>query len=336
MAAARVRVMPPESYTVVMATGIVAVAARDEGHAAMAAVLAVLASVGLLVVLGWTAAAWAQGQGTAGGAPPIDRTFGQFGLVAALDVVAAQAGPPALVALLGATALLAWAVLLARLGVVVHTAGAAAVGARARGSWLLVAVASQSLALIAAQLSMSEATTSALIVAAAALWTTGVLAYLVIAVLVVRRLLLTQLDPPLLTPDLWVLMGALAIAVVAGGTLVDALHSRGVLAGLAQPGTQATLCCWLVASAWIPLLVGAEVRRVRRRRPGYEPSRWATVFPLGMYGVACTVLASLTPAARTGLHDASAAMFWIALAAWAATLISAIAYHAGFGGARAG
>ncbi|HKQ43267.1 MAG TPA: hypothetical protein VJT79_12315, partial [Pseudonocardia sp.] len=48
---------PVESFTVVMATGIVAVAAREDGHPAVALALAVLAGCGLVAVVAWVALA---------------------------------------------------------------------------------------------------------------------------------------------------------------------------------------------------------------------------------------------------------------------------------------
>lgn len=323
------RPVPPESFTVVMATGIVAVAARDDGLPVLAAALALLAGIGLVVILGWMTAVGTRARHGIAAGTPIDRLCGQFGVVAALDVVAAQLGSSAwgLVTVLGAAALTAWFGLTARLVTVVHAAGAATVCAGARSSWLLVAVATQSLALIAARLRAAGPAAGTLVAASLLLWAVGLLVYVVIAALVARRLLATRLAPRALTPDIWILMGALAIAVVAGGTLVDTVHATGMSTGLATVVTAVVICCWLAASAWIPVLIAAEVRRARRPVPGYEPSRWSTVFPVGMYGVACAVLATLAPAARTGLEVASVAMFWTALAAWCATAIGAIAHH---------
>lgn len=320
-------VVPIESFTVVMATGIVAVAARDNHHPTVANVLAVLAGGGLVVLVGWAAVALAvTGRALASGASPMDRTCGLFGFVAAADVVAAQVDPPtsglvaaSLVAALGAAALAAWVVLLTLLIGAMRTTGLAALLTGARGSWLLVAVAPQSLAMTAARLTGMGAATGALVVASLVLWATGVLTYLMIAALVVGRLVRARLTATLLTPDTWVLMGAVAIAVVAGGTLVDALRGLDGFAELGAAGAPAVLGCWLVATAWIPLLGVAEVRRARTGRPRYEPSRWATVFPLGMYAVACATVASLTPTFRTDLRTVSGVMFWVALAAWCVT-----------------
>ena len=70
--------------------------------------------------------------------------------------------------------------------------------------------------------------------------------------------------------------------------------------------------------------MAAEAWRARAGWPGFELSRWATVFPLGMYAVACTALGTVGPTARTILRDVSTVMFWIALAAWCATAIGMV------------
>jgi tellurite resistance protein TehA-like permease len=89
------------------------------------------------------------------------------------------------------------------------------------------------------------------------------------------------------------------------------------LHGLAAP---ATLTLWAVATAWIPILISAEVWTVRQRPSSlhYQRAWWATVFPLGMYDVATTGVA--TQLGISSLATVSLAAFWVALLAWAAVL----------------
>ena len=82
-------------------------------------------------------------------------------------------------------------------------------------------------------------------------------------------------------PDMWILMGGAAIATLAG----DHIFEAGV-----QQIRPVTVVTWLVASAWIPLLVAASVR-VR------DGNWWAAVFPLGMYSSA-----TFATAVETGWH----------------------------------
>jgi hypothetical protein len=81
------------------------------------------------------------------------------------------------------------------------------------------------------------------------------------------------------------------------GTVVDAARNGA----LAAAGSVVVVGCWVVATAWIPLLVGAEWHRCGHRRLRYEHTRWCTVFPLGMYVVACRTVAATTP--LTGLRE---------------------------------
>jgi tellurite resistance protein TehA-like permease len=147
----------------------------------------------------------------------VDHACALFGFVAAVDVVAAQFDLPTatrVVVLLGTVAVVAWVVLLIRMTAVVHTRGGwAAIRAGARGSWLLVVVATQSLVLTAARLGVVAGEAAGALVAASVVgWLTGVLAYLVIVPLVVRRTVAARMAPALLTPDAWVLMGAGALS----------------------------------------------------------------------------------------------------------------------------
>jgi len=252
----------------------------------------------------------------------IDHGFGLFGSVAAVDVVAAQFDVRAaagVVALLGTVAAAAWVLLVIHVAGLVHSGGWATIRAGARGSLLLVVVATQSLVLIAARLAVVVGPAAgALLVASVVGWVTGVLAYLLIALLVVARGLVAPMAPALLTPDMWVLMGAVAIAVVAGGAVLGALGDGAV----ATAARAAVVGCWVVATAWIPALVAAEWRRVRDRRLRFERARWSTVFPLGMYVVACATVADAT--SFTGLRGVSAALYWVALAAWCLTTVGAL------------
>lgn len=94
---------------------------------------------------------------------------------------------------LGAAALAAWAVIVPRLVAVLRTARLGTLRRCARGSWLLVVVATQSRALTAARLTAVGAATGVLVVASLVWLAAGGFAYLVIVVWVVRGLLRARL-----------------------------------------------------------------------------------------------------------------------------------------------
>lgn len=316
-----------------MATGIVSVAARDNGYPAVSAVLAVLAGLALLVLATLAGVRSAvTGRAFADGPDPLTRTLGLFTFVAACDVLDAVGDEWAgVVGTLGLAALAAWFAIGAQLPAALRAVPRRAVHEMARGGWLLAAVATHSLALTAAQLARAGVAVSSLLVASLVWWVLGLLIYLLITGLIVSRLRSARLAPEVLAPDLWVLMGALAIATVAGGALVLATGRSPAFGWLRAVLVPALLVVWLVAVAWIPVLVAAEVRRARWSRPRYERARWSTVFPLGMFSSACFVLgavlardAGADPAVGAMLLATSHATFWVAAAAWCATAVGMV------------
>jgi tellurite resistance protein TehA-like permease len=83
-------------------------------------------------------------------------------------------------------------------------------------------------------------------------------------------------------------MGAVAITTVAGSLLVLHAGEWPLLAELRPVIGGLTLLFWVVATWWIPILVGLSLwRHVAQRHPlRYDPQLWAMAFPLGMYTVA--------------------------------------------------
>jgi hypothetical protein len=115
--------------------------------------------------------------------------------------------------------------------------------------------------------------------------------------------------------DHWISGGALAITTLASSQITLTAAQLNVLGGrLALQDV--TLALWASAVAWLPVLIAAELLRPLLR---YDPMRWATVFPLGMYGV-CTSTAA-TAVGIPVLSDLARAWTWVALAAWAAVAL---------------
>ncbi|HEY6538553.1 MAG TPA: hypothetical protein VI138_05875, partial [Candidatus Dormibacteraeota bacterium] len=115
--------------------------------------------------------------------------------------------------------------------------------------------------------------------------------------------------------DHWVAGGALAIATLAGGELWLGLRSAGYQGGPGLEGVVVGL--WVLASLWIAALIASEVIRPRL---GYHHLRWATVFPLGMYGVCSLVLGRV--AGPLAFLVLGRVFVWVALAAWLLVLWS--------------
>jgi hypothetical protein len=169
---------------------------------------------------------------------------------------------------------------------------------RARGGGELMSVATSGLAILAADLGF--------VAVAIALLALAICLYFAMTGLVLWRAVCEPTAPELYQPDVWILMGAAAIATLAG----DHIDKAGVAE--IRP---VTIVTWVVASAWIPLLVAAGLRL----RDG---NWWAMVFPLGMYSSA-----TFATAVEMGWHPlttVSLVFFWIAFAAWLVTCCAEI------------
>jgi tellurite resistance protein TehA-like permease len=278
----------PDAFAAVMATGIVSIAAEDHGYHVVGGVLAVLAAAALVVLIVAGVIAWRR--------EPLD--FSQpeapiqlLTFVAACAVVGTRFVWAASVHFaLGMLALLGWLLLMPLVVRAMWRCRWTGLRDRARGGGELVSVATSGLAIIAADLRWVGLSIALLVLA--------VCVYCLMTGLVLWRAGQEPAAVELRAPDVWILMGGVAIATLAG----DHIHRAGFRA--IEPATVVT---WIVASLWIPVLVMVSLRL----RDG---NWWAAVFPLGMYSSA-----TFATAVETGwrpLATVSLVFFWIALAAW--------------------
>jgi hypothetical protein len=294
-----------------MATGILSVGAREQGlpplSVAMIAI-AVAAYLGLVAALGIRVRADPEAVRAELRSPAT--AFGALAIVAATEVIASRLALAGLVsagAAVGACGVVLAAVLLPVAGA---SALRAAPGERVRaatGSWFLATVALESIAVTGADLDRTWGS-APLAVASASVWIAGLVVYVPVASILVRRLAARDLGARLAAGDHWVAMGALAIASVAASSLAAACAAS--LGGSAGTLHDAAVVLWVACSVLLPVLVALEaVLAASAGVPSYRLERWAMVFPLGMYSVAGSL---------AGVHAAGEAAFWVALAAWAA------------------
>jgi tellurite resistance protein TehA-like permease len=188
---------------------------------------------------------------------------------------------------------------------------------QARGTWLLPSVATQGLSITAADLAAQGGPAWLLGIASAA-WLAGVLLYPPTLWLIGSRVHASSPPrPDLVTPDSWILMGALAIAVLAGGNLVRTARLAHLPDGVLWWTAQLTaLAPWTAASLWVPVLVYARVWRANQLSGSlrYHGGWWSAVFPIGMYSSATSATGS--ELAIPALHTVSLVVFWIAFAVW--------------------
>jgi tellurite resistance protein TehA-like permease len=281
-------------FAFVMASGIVSVAASLQGLPSLSWALFAVACLGwATLALTLTPRLLAEASAT----PPRFEAFAVVAATAVLGTRLALMGEMVLALALWALAAAVWLTVLAR----------RPRGGRADGAWFLIVVGTESLAVLASLLALHWG--AALADAALACWVLGLCVYPAVATAIGAELR----RRPRFGPDLWIAMGALAIATLAGTELLlgaERLHTLAAVQGWLRATDLAT---WGLASAWIPVLIAAELRH----RAGWRTAvgRWSFVFPLGMYAVATQQLgrtASLAPLVGLGR-----AFFVLALLAWA-------------------
>jgi tellurite resistance protein TehA-like permease len=194
------------------------------------------------------------------------------------------------------------------------------------GTWLLWVVATQSLSIDASTLVPAWPSQSELLATAAvALWSVGLVLYLLLVSLIWQRWLTVVMTPATLSPPYWILMGATGIIVLAGSdilTLPATLPDISAIAGFVK-GT--CFVFWSFGTWWIPLLIVLGLwRHVLRQWPlRYDPSLWTVVFPIGMYAVAD--LSFGKAAGLNFMEPLSRGVVWVAIAAWLLVAVAGLA-----------
>jgi len=299
----------PDVFAAVMATGIVSIAAADHGRDMISDGLALLAAVGLPVLVAVAAISWLR-------QPPEvadpDVTIGLFTFVAACAVLDSRlASIPGVLWMLGVLALLAWLVLSALTARNFVARSWTELQQRAHGAWELASVGTSGLAIVTVALARHTGW-PALLLAAVAMWLLAIAVYALMTALILARAFAARLNPSGFEPDAWILMGGLAIATLAG----DHIYQAGV-----DGVREVTIVTWVVATLWIPPLLYFGVSHIQRQEARHFAGVWwAMVFPLGMYSAATDAMAAETD--WPGLPTISLVFFWIAFAAW---LIVAVA-----------
>jgi tellurite resistance protein TehA-like permease len=197
------------------------------------------------------------------------------------------------------------------------------------GTWFLLTVSTESIAVLGALL-LAHDGGETLAFAGLAFFTLGVVLYLIVMMMIFLRWTFYELDPTEADPPAWIAAGAVAITVLAGANLLLAGSPR--VDRMAQFVEGAVVLAWATATFWFPLMVAIGIWRhlVRRLPLRYHPSYWALVFPLGMYSAATfRMRAAVDLDALEWLPKVS---FGVALAAWLLTAIGLA--HEGLTAAR--
>lgn len=197
------------------------------------------------------------------------------------------------------------------------------------GAWLLVVVSTESICVLGAIIAPAFALAEPVLFVSLSMYLVGTMLYIVFISLILYRWMFLRITAETLTPSYWINMGALAITTLAGARLLLVADRWTFLQELSPFLKGFTLLFWAAGTWWIPLLVIAGVWRhaVQRLPLTYDPQYWSLVFPLGMYTVATFVFAKATD--LNFLTVISAAFLYAALAAWVIAFIGMMRELAG-------
>ncbi|HWA83173.1 MAG TPA: tellurite resistance/C4-dicarboxylate transporter family protein, partial [Fimbriimonadaceae bacterium] len=246
----------PGYFAYVMATGIVATALNAYGYVFPAQILYVLGALGYLKLWALTIyravyfpkELWTDFS-SFGKGPGFFTTIAGTAVLATIGIRLFKLEDLAFAMLCLGGAL--WIVFMYAFAAVVIVSAEKPTAERGvNGGWLVIVVSTQSLAVLSAVLSDRIP-----LFIPAGLFMIGGATYLMLISLIIARLILTRVEAADLTPPYWIMMGAAAISCVAGAELNKHSGAWGFNVN-AFPVLQAfTLFFWMVASAWIPLLL---------------------------------------------------------------------------------
>jgi tellurite resistance protein TehA-like permease len=194
------------------------------------------------------------------------------------------------------------------------------------GGWLLAVVATQAIAVLSALLAAYAGHLYKLELNffALSMWLWGGMLYIWMMSLIFYRYAFFRFSPSDLSPPYWINMGAMAISTLAGSLLIINAPDAPFLLSLLPFLKGFTVFYWATGTWWVPMLLVLGVwRHIYKRYPlKYDPLYWGAVFPLGMY---CASTHEMTLAMQFPFLEFLPELFlYAALAAWAAAFLGLV------------
>jgi tellurite resistance protein TehA-like permease len=319
----------PGYFALVMATGIVAIGAKQQKIDWLADTLFLITAVAYVVLAGLLLARLAlYRQRLVADLTSHAKGFAFLTIVAGTNVLGSGSAIIhewwGIAWSLWWASLVLWAVLVYTTVIsVILRQDKPALGAAINGTWFLLTVATESVAVLGGLL-LGHDGSDLLAFTCIAGFGLGLVLYLIVMTMVFQRWTFQPLEPTEADPPAWIAAGAVAITVLAGSNLLAARATAPRVERLAPFIEGLVMLAWATASFWFPLMIAIGVwRHIVCRVPlRYHPSYWALVFPLGMYGAATFKMQAVIKLDQ--LAWLPKFTLFIALLAWSAAMLGLI------------
>jgi len=326
---ANIRTLFPGYFALVMATGIVATGASQQGLDVVADALYVIAATAYVVLAVLLAARVVIApKALAADITSHSKGFALLTTVAATNVLGAASGVIhdwwSLAWGLWWFSLVLWAFFVyATLFAVVLKGPKPGLEKGINGTWFLLTVSTESVVVLGSLLLVRHPS-DVLAFALLAGFALGLVLYLIVMTMVFLRWTFAELEPTEADPPAWIAAGAVAITVLAGSNLMNTRVASARIERVVPFVEGVVVLAWATATFWFPLMVAIGIwRHVINRVPlRYHPSYWALVFPLGMYGVA--TFRMLAAVQLAGLQWLPKATLGVALLAWTTAFVGLV------------